>query len=116
MAKMTSGQTIMPNRPEDPHEGQEAERALRLEVSIRVDIRKQGLRTAKASLVNISATGFKIECSLRLSPGDQLQISLPNLRPKLATVKWTEEFHLGCEFDEPLSDYAFEALIANAGS
>lgn len=97
----------------DPSPGSgRAERAFRKEVSARIGLRKRGYAQSKVDLLNISKTGFLIEATMQLAIGEQVFLSLPRLESRVAHVAWTDEFRVGCEFEQPLADYVFDDVLA----
>jgi transcriptional regulator with XRE-family HTH domain len=66
-------------------------------------------KTSDVLVHNISPTGLLIECSAQFSPGETIEIELPQVGGTAATVVWTSGRLCGCQFDQPISDAALGA-------
>ena len=58
---------------------------------------------------NISPTGLLIECSAGLSPGETIEIELPQAGATPAKIVWASGRLFGCQFARPVSEAALSA-------
>jgi len=74
-----------------------------------------GGSTAAVRIVELSASGFVLEgANLRLQPGEQIDVELPEAaRPKARVVR-QEGGRIACEFDRPLSRASLSAALLRA--
>jgi hypothetical protein len=58
-------------------------------------------------LVNASTGGFMARCEAALTPGDRIEITLPQLGRRTAIVRWALGGRIGCEYEQaiPLARY-----------
>ena len=73
----------------------------RIHAPARMIIRTGG-RTYAAELRDISASGARIRIRKRATLGASVLLSLPNMPPVKAFVKWAVEDELGLAFETPL--------------
>jgi hypothetical protein len=59
-------------------------------------------RALKLVLVNTSTGGFMARCEAALEAGDTIEISLPLIGKRRATIRWALGGRIGCEFDQPI--------------
>jgi hypothetical protein len=60
---------------------------------------------------DLSATGILIETSADLATFEQLQLDLPEVGPRVATVIWSSGHYFGCEFQQPIPQAAISAAL-----
>ena len=85
-------------------------RSERLGIQVKVQYRRSTVRMAGITL-DLSRHGVRLAAMERLRIGEPVWITLPGLPPRRATVKWTDRFDIGCEFDEALHPAVFERII-----
>lgn len=68
-------------------------------------------RRCRVSILDISTHGLKIRAIHKLKIGDEFWIKLPGLAALSATVFWSRDFVIGCQFSKPLHPAMYEALI-----
>lgn len=88
----------------------------RREARLIVDIEGARLREAGASgtsvgVYDLSPSGFRTEWPYRLRVGDRVWLTLPGLEAQPATVRWTEGFAIGCQFERPIHPSVFDHLL-----
>jgi hypothetical protein len=83
------------------HEGPRP-RMPRIEVDCFATIR-EGATVARARAVNISQGGLQVRSSAELNPGAEVIVSLTELAPEPALVKWREGDTYGISFNRVLS-------------
>lgn len=81
----------------------------RRELRLQLDSLAANNKRSNVTVLDISQTGMLMQTSSRLSPGDSLQIELPEAGPQAAEVIWTSGEFVGCRFAEPLSSAALSA-------
>lgn len=86
---------------------------LRLECEIRHGASSQW---TKATLQDLSRTGFRIAWLPRRSADDKLWIRIPGLQPLVAAIRWHNQSGIGCEFSSPLYEPVFDHLARLATS
>lgn len=86
--------------------------AERRPLEFRAEFRKRGYEAAKADILDISTTGFKVDTSMALGPDMEVWLKLPGLEPKPAVVMWVDGFHAGCRFLTPFYDAVLEQFLA----
>lgn len=84
--------------------------AQRLRVEVMIDLRN-GQSRLTASVTDISATGLRLRTLSPLKIGQTYWAKLPAVEARHVTVKWTDGFIGGCEFDEPLPQYVLEHVM-----
>ena len=67
-----------------------------------VGLRQRGLNRLPASIHDVSTGGCRVELTKTVQPGDLMWISLPGLETIQATVRWTDGWIAGVEFERPL--------------
>lgn len=81
----------------------EARRSPRVTVKFsEVRLRQAGGCNTTADLCDLSATGFCVRWPSDLRAGQRIWLTLPELRPLMATVIWSSGSKIGCQFDVPL--------------
>jgi len=76
---------------------------------------REGHARAMVDIIDLSATGVKIESHLTLQPNTRIWIRLPGLEPLEVRVAWVHRFEAGCEFIRPLHPAVFERVAAVCG-
>ncbi|MGF1550617.1 MAG: PilZ domain-containing protein [Sphingomonadaceae bacterium] len=95
-------------------ESSESRRAERKRVRIAAGFRRQGSHRAKAEIVDLSTSGFRIEILNSLPIGNYVWLTLPGLGSTCARVAWCKGNYAGCEFLEPLHPAVLDRLAAEA--
>lgn len=58
---------------------------------------------AQVTIRESSETGLLVESSVRLTPGEEIELVLPRAVVRRLTVEWAGERYFGCNFVEPLA-------------
>lgn len=87
-------------------------RAPRAPVSLDAKVGRGGLDRALCKVVDLSTHGAKIETYSELRRDSVIWLTLPHVGHWAARVVWSNDFEAGLEFQIPLSEDEFEALIA----
>ena len=79
----------------------------------------QGYRF-KVSVLDLSASGFRIETSNHIPADRKIYLTIPGFQPLQASIAWSECDQFGCEFSHKLHSSIFEhiskafpSLVAN---
>jgi hypothetical protein len=81
-------------------------------VSLDAKVGRGGLDRALCKVVDLSTHGAKIETYSELRRDSVIWLTLPHLGHWAARVVWSNDFEAGLEFQIPLSEDEFEALVA----
>lgn len=76
---------------------------------------RHGVSTIMVMLRDISPHGVRIEGIGRLERDDATYLVLPNMKPRLSFVAWSNEHGAGLEFCEPLDGEVFASLVRSFG-
>ena len=87
-------------------------RAPRAPVSLDAKVGRGGLDRALCKVVDLSTHGAKIETYSELRRDSVIWLTLPHVGHWAARVVWSNDFEAGLEFQIPLSEDEFEALVA----
>lgn len=87
-------------------------RAPRAPVSLDAKVGRGGLDRALCKVVDLSTHGAKIETYSEVRRDSVIWLTLPQVGHWAARVVWSNDFEAGLEFQIPLSEDEFEALIA----
>ncbi len=74
---------------------------------------KLGLVRSTVMLKDLTTHGARIEGIPRQRIGESILLFLPGLAPKIAFVIWSEDKTSGLEFEHPLHENVFAALVAD---
>lgn len=81
------------------------------EVAIAGTVRVIGGVKCPVQLVDISTTGFQMECLTYIADSQVLFLSIPNFQPLVATIMWQTDWMYGCKFAHPLHTAVFEHIV-----
>jgi hypothetical protein len=81
-------------------------------VVISADIRVPGGHKNKVEVVEISQTGFRMECLAHIANGQTIFLTMPNFQQLEARVIWQTEWLYGCQFARPLHVAVFEHITS----
>ena len=90
----------------------EARRFPRIGVELPVRV-KHGVVRSTVMLKDLTPYGARIEGMDKQRIGEPIMLMLPGLKPKLAFVAWSEPMTSGLEFDHPLHEDVFAALVSD---
>jgi hypothetical protein len=74
---------------------------------------KHGLIRSTVMLKDITTHGARIEGIAKQRIGESILLFLPGLAPKTAFVVWSEEKTSGLEFEHPLHENVYDALVTD---
>ena len=69
---------------------------------------------AKIETVNISVTGLLAQIVEDAPTAGTVEVNLPGLGPRAATIVWRTEKLVGLQFNEPIEEKALAELLARA--
>lgn len=81
------------------------------EVAIVGAVRAIGGIKCPVKVVDISVTGFRMECLTYLAVSQVIFLTMPNFQPLEAKIMWQTEWMYGCEFARPLYGAVFEHIV-----
>lgn len=85
---------------------------IRSDVIIMAEVRTSGGLKTMVRVLNLSRTGFQMEC-LPYIPSDRpIFLSLPGFMPLECAIAWHSDCHYGCAFSSPLHEAIFEHIVA----
>lgn len=94
------------------YEGPERRRAARVAISLGASLRERGRSAFTVKMVDLSASGCRIECGADLEVGASVWLKLPGLEPRYSRIAWSRGGFAGIEFEAPLHDAVIDALAA----
>lgn len=81
------------------------------EIAVAVEVRVPcGIRT-KGYVIDLSESGFRMECMSVLHPDRTFFLTIPTFAQLEARVVWRAEYLYGCEFVQPLHTAIFEHIL-----
>jgi hypothetical protein len=81
------------------------------EVAIIADIRVAGSNKTKVKVLDISQTGFRMECLSFLSSNQTTFLSIPGFEQLESRIIWQTEWIYGCQFARPLYMPVYEHIV-----
>lgn len=84
---------------------------IRREITLTCEVRMDNGTWTKVDLVNLTNCGFQIAWLPRCRAGAKVLVRMPGLQALSATVRWQNNFGIGCEFAAPLYEPVFEHLV-----
>jgi hypothetical protein len=81
------------------------------EVAIVGTIRAVGGIKIPIKVVDISTTGFRMECLTYLSNSQVIFLTMPSFQSMEAKIMWQTEWMYGCAFVRPLHTAVFEHIV-----
>jgi hypothetical protein len=82
--------------------GEVGRQAERVAVDGAARLRPNSWSSVEATMVDLSALGFRAECEARLQPGATVTLDIPGLGPVGAQVEWHRGHEFGARFFEPI--------------
>lgn len=80
-------------------------------VAITADIRAAGRIRTKVKVLDISQTGFRIECLTFLSGNQSIFLSMPGFEQLESRIIWQTEWMYGCQFVQQLHTAVFDHIL-----
>ena len=81
-------------------------------VAFAADIRAVGGQKNKVHVVDISQTGFRMECLTHISNNQVIYLTIPNFEPMEARIAWQTEWMYGCQFARPLYLAVYDHIVS----
>ena len=83
----------------------------RSDVKIMANIRVSGGLRGKVRIVDLSRTGFQMEC-LSFMPSDRpIFLTMPGFMHLESRIVWHSDWHYGCAFASPLNFAVYEHIV-----
>jgi PilZ domain len=80
-------------------------------IAVAVEVRvPYGIRT-KGYVIDLSESGFRMECMSVLHRDQSFFLTVPTFAPLEANIIWRAEYLYGCEFLQPLHTAIFEHML-----
>lgn len=89
----------------------EARRICRGDVAIAAEIRAWGGQKTKVKIVDISQTGFRMECLTFLADCHVIFLTIPSFQQMEASIVWQTEWMYGCRFTRPLYPAIYDHIV-----
>lgn len=96
-------------QPDWEHSGNNR-KAQRNAVHMKAELRLSVGQKFKVSVLDLSATGFRIETGNHIGLGSRVYLAIPELNSLPAQIAWSENTLYGCEFVNPLHPSVFEHI------
>lgn len=81
------------------------------EVAIVGAVRAVGGVKSSIKVLDISTTGYRMECLTYLSNSQVIFLSMPGFQQMEAKIMWQTEWLYGCEFAQPLYIAVYEHIV-----
>ena len=89
----------------------DARAAERGDVAVVVDVRVSGGFKTKARLLDLSQTGFRMDCMTVFAPDQLLFMTIPTFAQLESRIVWRHHLTYGCAFVRPLYGAIFEHIL-----
>ena len=89
----------------------EARAAERGDVAVVVDVRVSGGVKTKARLLDLSETGFRMDCMTVFVTDQSFFMTIPTFAQLEARIVWQNQLTYGCEFVRPLYAAIFAHIL-----
>ena len=80
-------------------------------VTIGAEIRPVGGTKLRVQILDLSQTGFRIECFTYLSDGNAVFLTIPNFQQLESRIIWHTEWMYGCQFIQPLHASIYDHIV-----
>ncbi len=81
------------------------------QIAVAVDVRVPcGVRT-KGNLIDLSETGFRLECMTILEKDRSFFLTIPTFAQLEARIAWKSDWTYGCEFAQPLHPAIYQHIL-----
>lgn len=80
-------------------------------LSVQCEVRQGTRAWQKATLEDLSRTGFRIGWLPGATQHHPLRIRIPGIQLLSATIRWKRESSIGCEFTAPLHEAVFDHIV-----
>ena len=86
-------------------------RSPRAPVSLDARVGRGGLDRALCRVVDLSIHGARLQTYSPIKSGSMIWLTLPIVGPVAATIVWSDDFVAGCQFQAPLEQATYDALL-----
>jgi hypothetical protein len=86
-------------------------RTCRGDVIITAEIRAFGGRKNKVNVIDLSQTGFRMECLTFIPDSHAIYLTIPSFQQMEARIIWQTEWMYGCEFGRPLYMAVYDHIV-----
>lgn len=84
----------------------------RTDVDIVGAVREPGLGNVEAMILDLSITGFRMRCLIRLTGEKTIFLKLPSFSTLESRICWHQGDYYGCEFVQALHPAVYDHIIA----
>lgn len=88
-------------------------RSPRAPVSLDAKIGRGGLDRALCRVVDLSIHGARLQTYSSLRAGSMIWLTLPKVGQLAAKIVWADDFVAGCQFQTPLDEATFNAIVGD---
>ncbi len=96
--------------PISPAERPAARKSDRGDVAIVASIRAFGGMKNQVKIVDLSMTGFRMECLTHIPEYQAIYLTIPSFQQLEARIAWHTEWMYGCEFARPLHPAVYDHI------
>jgi hypothetical protein len=107
----TSAEPILFAAEIEPAEPLGRRRAPRTPVSLDAKIGRGGLDRTLCKVTDLSVHGCRLQTYSALRRGAMIWVTLPGVGPRIAHVRWADDYEAGCEFEAPLTHDLYASLV-----
>lgn len=86
----------------------------RYPLAVDAQIRRGNARST-VRIIDISATGVRLQAAQSLKQGEVFWLKLPGIEPRETRVAWANQFVVGCEFLQPLHVSVLDNIVRSVG-
>jgi hypothetical protein len=90
-------------------------RAPRAPVSLDARVGRGGIDRALCKVTDLSPQGARLQAYSAMRQGSMIWLTLPLAGQVAATIRWSDDFEAGCQFQHPLDPGVYEELLALGG-
>lgn len=93
---------------EDQFNSREFERGV---VAIPAEIREQGSGKQKALIMDLSRSGFRMNCIFLIPEHRTVFLTMPGFQSMEARIAWHKDTYYGCQFTQRLHEAIYDHVI-----
>ncbi|WP_404338557.1 PilZ domain-containing protein [Sphingomonas sp. MMS12-HWE2-04] len=93
---------------------QEGRKQSRVALSMDITLGSSSVGRRKVDLLDLSASGCRVECHFDVEPGRHLVLTIPGLAPIGCEVRWRRNGMLGLHFASALHPSVLDRVVAQA--
>jgi hypothetical protein len=90
-------------------------RSKRAALAMDAPIEQSGMARTLCKVVDLSLHGCRLLTFSHMSRDQPIWLNLPGLGMISAVVVWADDLVAGCQFQRPLTDESYEALVSQHG-